>query len=206
MNFRSIRDRVSQYKWPFDTSLTIAMLALVISTVQLIVTAPLFSALFVSPAVVVKEAVSYPKADFLAGSYIIENMGNAPATKVEIGIVIEMNQRLWFLPNLVTNLVEGKNSVLVKPIRVEIERLLPREQITMLVVPGKKGKKVRTDSADNLIEAETSNLPVISYVRSAEGVGKIKKESHKKDLTLPSNVPPLPLPGQNWGWILPKSP
>lgn len=112
--------------------------------------------------------------------YLVTNEGNAPATKIEVGIGLQIDQRLIFLPNLVTNTVEEKNPALVKNIRIEIERLLPGEHMLIIALPGKDGNRLDPGLADFMVKTGIKEFPSISYVRSAEGVGKIKHEAIKK--------------------------
>jgi len=193
MKLADIRNRIRNLAWPLDTTGTIAVLALVVSAIQLVVTAPMLSELFVSPSLVAVGSGSDPKAQQLTGTYIVRNEGNAPATKVEIGMGLQTDQRLMFLPNLVTNVVEEKGAVLVKNVRIEIERLLPDEQMVIIVIPGKDGNRLGTGLADFMVQGGITDFPTISYLRSAEGRGKIERRplppipTHEQTLVRPSS-------------------
>ena len=168
-------DRLKKFKWPFDSAVTIALFALMVSVAQFVVTAPLLTNFYVRPKLTVTGIGSDPRADVLHGEFYVKNEGNAPATKVEIGIGIQVNQRLVLIPHIAT-VVEQENPVLVKNVRIEIERLLPGEFLAILVIPGLANEKLHNPLAEHLVKLGMKEFPSVTFVRSSEGGGKIIKQ------------------------------
>ena len=123
--------------WPFDGAMTISVIALVISAIQFIVTAPLLGQLFVSPNLVIAAKQMPPGDGSISGAFVVENTGNAPATNIEIGLITQISDTYLFFPNVVTDMREWKGDEIIFQNRVlKLDRLLPGEQMTILVLTG----------------------------------------------------------------------
>lgn len=167
-------------KWKYDAAVTISLFALFVSGTQLIVTVPLFTKFFFSPKLVMTCSGTSPDADTLAGVCYVSNEGNVQATKIEIGMQVEVNQRLTFMPNLTSNVIEEKKPIFLKNVKIEVERLLPGEKFQIIVLPGPNCEKIRSDVAKHFIESGIKEIPIIGFFRSAEGIGKLDVLSKKK--------------------------
>jgi hypothetical protein len=163
---------LKKFKWPFDSAITIALLALIISAAQFLLTAPILTNFFVSPKLLVKGSGSDPKADVLVGNYIVTNDGNAPATKIELGFMLQADQTISVLPNLSTNIVEEKSPDLIKNVRIEVDRLSPGESFLVMVLPGPSLQKLNKELAEFFQKSDVKEVPAFSFIRSAEGAGK----------------------------------
>jgi hypothetical protein len=148
------------------------LLALVVSISQFAVTAPLLTQFYVGPKLVINGQSTSPKDKVLFGHFIVANDGNAPATKIEIGFIVQLNQRITIAPNFNANIVEQKDANLFKNIRVEIERLAPKEKFVVMIFPGSSNETLRSDVAEFFTNSGMTKFPVLSFVRSAEGPGK----------------------------------
>ena len=171
--------RPSFKSWPFDAAITIALLALIISASQFIVTTPLFYALVFGPKVVVTGSGSKFNSDMRAGTYLISNEGYSPANKIEIGMMLLNSQNLQFAPDFGAHVTE-KDEFAFKNVRIEIERLLPGETVFMFVYSKKKGEKWPAELANEFIKlGHPDDFPIVSYVRYSEGRGKVTHKSVK---------------------------
>lgn len=159
-------------KWPFDAAITIALLALVISIGQFLLTAPIVNGLFVGPKLVVRGKGSDPKAEVLVGSFNVANEGNSPATKIELGLVLQVDQRVNVMPNFGATIIEEKSPAFVKNIRIEVERLTPGENFFVMVLPGPSNQKLDAQVANFMVKSGIKEIPGFSFLRSAEGIGK----------------------------------
>jgi hypothetical protein len=139
-------------------------------------TAPLIANLFVGPSLVVRGKGSPPEASVLTGTYIISNEGNAPATKIEMGLVLQIDQRLSVMPNIGSNVVEEKSPAFLKNVRVEIERLSPGESAYVMVFPGPSLEKLDSRLANYFPKSGVKEIPLFSFVRSNEGPGKFNPQ------------------------------
>jgi hypothetical protein len=160
-------------RWPFKVATTISVVALVFSIVQFALTAPIVTSYYLVPKLVVTGKGSDPKAKVLFGHFSVTNEGRAAATKIEIGMTIQIDQRVTIMPNIRTSVVEEPNPHFFKNIRIEIERLLPKEHVEIMVFPGPSLQQLRPDIADFFKSGGMREIPLVSFIRSAEGVGQI---------------------------------
>ncbi|RYY86591.1 MAG: hypothetical protein EOO15_14100 [Chitinophagaceae bacterium] len=168
------------FRWPLDSATTIALVALFLSAIQLVATAPVLTAFYVSPTLVVEGQGSNPKSDVLFGTYTVRNKGNAPATKIEIGFTLQADQRISIVPNINATIVEEKNPTLIKNVRIEVERLVQGEQFIIMVFPGPSNQKLDSQVADFFLKNGTKEVPSFSFIRSAEGMGTFAHTSERK--------------------------
>lgn len=169
----------------------IALVALVVSISQLAVTAPLLTQFYFRPDVVVSGSKSSgPKDKVLFAGFTVSNDGNTAATKVEIGFVVEENQRVTVSPRLNVKIVEDKGPF-VKHVRLEVDRLLPRESFNVVIFPGPSLQTLPPDVAETFIKAGTNRFPAFSFARSAEGVGRfVPSDRHPLDFSSPMKASP----------------
>jgi hypothetical protein len=163
---------LNKFKWPFDSAITIALLALIISAAQFLLTVPILTNFYVSPKLLVKGNGSDPKADVLVGNYNVTNNGNAPATKIELGFVLQADQRISVIPNISANIVEEKSPSFIKNVRIEVERLNQGESFLVMVLPGPSLQKLNKGVAEFFQKSGVKEVPAFSFIRSAEGAGK----------------------------------
>lgn len=163
-------------KWPFDSATTIALLALLLSAVQFIVTAPLFSELLFSPEIVIRGSTVKVEAEQdyqLSAGYKLTNEGNATATNIEVGMQLGRDQKLSAIPDIISGLTEDTDNVIFKSIKIKIDRLLPEEEMLLLVVSISQKDELVVKLPESM---GSYKLPRISYIRHAEGVGKMVDE------------------------------
>lgn len=159
-------------KWPFDAAITIALLALAVSSAQFLLTAPIVNNLFVGPKLVVRGKGSDLKADVLVGTFNVANEGNASATKIELGLSLQIDQRVSVMPNFGATIVEEKSPAFIKNVRIEVERLTPGENFFVMVLPGPSNQKLDPQIADFFAKSGIKEVPTFSFLRSAEGIGR----------------------------------
>ncbi|WP_310631482.1 hypothetical protein [Paraburkholderia sp.] len=177
MKLKNVFQKIRAWRWPANATVTIALLALLVSGVQLIVTAPLLTGYFISPKVEVDCTSSAPKDEVLAATCFVVNKGNAPATKLEIGMSVQTDQQVAYLPDLVNETISQNNAVLTKNLKIEVDRLLPGESFLIVATPGSNLQKLPPDVADFFTSAGIHEFPMISYVRYAEGVGHMTQHA-----------------------------
>lgn len=106
----------------FDLTTFIAALALIVSVAQLVVTAPVLLKIFVKPRLeVVQVQISNARDDFYSGAggiFIVRNNGSAPATKVELGLMLFSDQKVTVIPNVSGQVISEQDDSLVRA-RVE---------------------------------------------------------------------------------------
>lgn len=173
MPLRFIANKLKSIRWPHNAATTIALLALAVSCIQLVVTAPLLSAFFFTPKIKVDCSSSAPTDPVLAATCTVVNQGNAPATKLEITITTQADQRVNYLPDIVSETISNKGETLIKNTKIEVDRLLPGEEFIILATPGPNLEKLNPEIAKILSESNIDKFPYISYVRYAEGIGTI---------------------------------
>jgi hypothetical protein len=79
--------------WPYDASITISILALFVTCLQLIFTTPLLIDLYFKPRLIIRnEEASSPKSDVVA--FRVLNEGSRMARNVEVGVTAIDNDRL----------------------------------------------------------------------------------------------------------------
>lgn len=169
--WRGTGRRFGKIAWP-SAATVIALLALVVSIVQFAVTAPMLTQFYVGPKLVVSGKSATPKDKILFGHFIVANDGNAPATKIELGFIVQLDQRLTIAPNFNANIFEQKDAIFFKNVRVEVERLAPKEKFVVMIFPGPANETLRSDVAEFFTNSGMTKFPVLSFVRSAEGPGK----------------------------------
>ena len=73
--------------WPFDTAITISVIALVISFAQLLVTTPFVVELYLKPRLVVEQVLHSGNPTVV--TFYVRNEGRATAKSIEIGVLQE---------------------------------------------------------------------------------------------------------------------
>lgn len=159
-------------RWPFDAGVSIALFALTISLAQFIFTTPVLNNFIVGPKLIVRGKGADPKSDVLMGTYTVVNEGNSVATKIELGFLMQSDQRINVMPNIGATIVEEKNPSFIKNVRIEIERLTPGESLMIIISPGFSNQKLRSDIAESFVKSGVKEIPAFSFIRSMEGNGK----------------------------------
>lgn len=159
-------------RWPYDAAVTISLIALILSAAQLFVTVPLFSQLFFSPELIARSK-PLPSDGELAGGFVVENIGNAPATNVEIGFITSFSDGFIIFPGLTSDIMDARaNEVLFKNRVIKLERLLPGERLTILVTQGKRSKEELETEKSVMSALKVTSVPAITFLRSTEGLGR----------------------------------
>ena len=169
------------HKWKYDATVTISLIALIVSCTQLLVTVPLFAKLFFSPKLSMRYSGTRLDSNTLVGLSIVSNEGNVQATKIEIGIQLEPHQRISVVPDITSKITEEKDPILLKSVKIEVERLLPGEKFQIMVFPGPNLEKIHPDMAKMLLKSGIKELPVIQFFKSAEGFGSYAKDEGPRE-------------------------
>jgi hypothetical protein len=158
------------------------VVALLLSAGQLFFAAPLLSRYYFRPDLVVTGSKSSgPKDKVLFAGFAVSNNGNAPATKVEVGFIVQENQRVTVMPNINANIVEDPSAI-VKHIRIEVERLSPGEHFNVTIFPGPSLQTLPAEVANVFAKGGMNMFPAFSFIRSAEGTGRfVASERHPLD-------------------------
>lgn len=164
----------------FDLTTFIAALALIVSVAQLLVTAPVLLKIFVKPRLeVVQVQISNARDDFYSGAggiFIVRNNGSAPATKVELGLMLFSDQKVTVIPNVSGQVISEQDDSLVRT-RVEFEHLQPVEEVLVMVTPSNRGMPDAPNQAGAKDEFSLG-LPKVFFIRSAEGQGEFRRPSN----------------------------
>lgn len=157
---------------------------MVISAVQLVVTAPQIFQFFFGPTLVIEGyATGVESNGPYTGILTVKNTGWSPATKVEIGITTNTKSDIKLMPEIGMNIVSHNKDDIFPTHRIELERLLPNETLTIYIADYGKD-----DSAAQIMRSmykvlnslpngnrperkrdRTSTLPYVDFVRSSEG-------------------------------------
>ena len=162
-------------RWPFNAGVTVALVALVLSGLQLMVTAPLFSDLFSAPDLVAVRERS--DGERVAAIFTLTNEGNAPAIDVEVAVMTETGDLVICLPNYVAQKETRGSDVLFTTHVLRMDRLLPGEQMTLIVHTGNRDPDTQVLTNDMLNAMQIRHMPDISFLRSAQGMGRIERRS-----------------------------
>ncbi|WP_153008552.1 hypothetical protein [Pseudomonas parafulva] len=162
-----------------NSSLVIAWLALGVSFVQLLASAPLLTDFYNKPKLIVSGSGSGVRDSMSVGSYILRNEGRSAATNVEIGFNIRIGDRVRVMPALAHKLVTDKEPVITDHARLEFARILPGE-VVMIMVIGNGKSPIPDDIAKFFEDSGLKNIPSVSYLRSDQGSGHVD-QSPKND-------------------------
>ena len=162
-----------KYNWPYDAATTIAVLALTVSSLQFILTTPLFMGFYFQSALKIRGGGSPLDSDFLAGVFILQNSGRSPATNVEIGLVLQEHQRISIMPKIKSEIIGADNtSYFPKNVRIEIPQLNAGEELLIAVVPDLNNTRLDSQTADMLRLGGVKEIPFVSYIKSEQGKGE----------------------------------
>lgn len=76
------------------------------------------------------------------------------------------------MPNVNVTIVPDERPAVIKDVRVEIPKVLSKEQTMIWVWPGPNGERLRPELAKAFMEAGVREIPMVSFVKSEEGFGK----------------------------------
>ncbi len=179
-----------KFKWPYDGATTIAVLALIIASLEYVT--PLVKSLYAKPQLVV-EADEWSQGGFSGAVYEVFNAGNAPANSIEIGLILLADQRITIDPYLRVSISEEKGEG-VKDVRIETERLLPGERFFITVsyaeTPRPK-KKAIIDLLNKVLDRlnkagiNAKQPPIVRFARCAEGAATFISTSETQDQLAP---------------------
>lgn len=176
------RFRLPRFKWP-SAPTAIALLALIVSGLQLIFTAPILTQFYIRPDLTVTGSPRPGQKDKISvASYKVANDGNAAATKIEIGFLVDPTQRVALMPAIGANIVEQNQAGLIKFVRIEVERLSAGESFLVTIFPPTASKEsAKREKPDSPFKAGWWLFPAFSFVRSAEGPGRYVPAEGEKD-------------------------
>lgn len=157
----------------------IAWLALGISFIQLLVSAPLLTDFYNKPKLILSGSGSSVHDPISAGSYVLRNEGRSIATNVEVGFNIRIGDRVRVMPALAHKLVTDKDPVMTDHARLEFGRILPGEAV-MIIVMGNGESPIPEKFAKFFDDSGIKNIPSVSYLRSDQGGGQVDQSSKSK--------------------------
>ena len=158
-------------KWPFDSATTLSIIAIVLTVIQLFLSAPLLTQFYLTPDLVVTGSGSTLDAQNLHGVFEVKNMGRAAANNVQIGLQLEEHQTISIIPNINAKIVQEEIKFFMKDVRIEIPKLMPKERIDILINSGPNGERFQPNVAKSLMTVGYTEIPLISFIKSDEGFG-----------------------------------
>ncbi len=191
MRFRFPR----KFKWP-SLATIIAVLALIVASLEYVT--PLVQGFYAKPQLVVVTDGWYVDG-YSGATFKVLNVGNVPATKIELGLIMLTDQRLTIEPYLPVTVTDEKSAVLgevdeesdklQKDVRIETERLLPGESFRIIVSPTslrpkKKARIARREKIEEMLRQAGINvfrLPILRFARCAEGAATHFSTSETQD-------------------------
>ncbi|MGE8169082.1 hypothetical protein ACQKO7_12860 [Pseudomonas putida] len=159
-----------------NNSQLIAWLALCISFVQLLASAPLLTDFYNKPKLIISGSGSGVHEPISDGSYVLRNDGRSVATNVEVGFNIRIGDRVRVMPALAHKLVTDKDPVITDHARLEFGRILPGEAV-MIIVIGSGESPIPEKFAKFFDDSGVKNIPSVSYLRSDQGGGQVNQSS-----------------------------
>lgn len=174
---------MSKFKWPFDGAITIATLALILSVAQFLLTTPIFVNFYLYPDLKISGSGSPLDSETLVGTFVLRNEGRAPAKKVEVGFVLQENQRISIMPKIKSEVVITDDSpVLVKNVRLDIPRLNPGEEVVVIIMPGPNGEVLNKELVGFMKMSGIQEIPFVSFIRSEHGHGENLTDSIEREI------------------------
>ena len=158
--------------WPFDTATTLSIIAIAVSVLQFLLTTPVLTQFYMTPELIVTGGGSSPDAQTLAGSFRLTSEGRALANNVQIALTLQEHQRIQVMPNVNATIVHDEKAAVIKNVRVEIPKVLSKEQIMIIIWPGPNLERLRPGLAKAFMELGVREIPMVSFVKSDEGFGK----------------------------------
>ena len=174
----------------WEPSTVIAAFALLISALQLVVTAPQIFQLLFGPKLTIEGYATDVSLDGPhSGTMSLKNTGWSTANKVEIGIRTGGSAKVSLYPDVAVNVrVDAKEGIFTSH-RIELERLLPNETLTIHVADNEvnsRGAQIMRAMKNGLEEitkavgskhtaTEVSTLPYVTFMRSSEGTWEAPK-------------------------------
>lgn len=160
-----------------DGALLVAILALVVSAVQLVVTIPLINQKLFAPHIVVSRVIPGLKSNKDSVIYFIENQGSTPAHSVEVGVITVMGDDMIVFPAGPSTVINpDERQVIFVNRTIVFERILPDEKFTLIVTNQGRTRSQDAAAATMMDKSGDRNFPRITFVRSAEGVGIVTKD------------------------------
>lgn len=194
--FRISTKKVKKRRWPFDAAVTIALLAVALSAIQFVVTAPLFTAMFVAPKIIVSGAGAGPNDPTLIGVWTVSNEGLGIANRIEIGFSVLEGSRISFMPNIPVKVTREEHAASFQNLNIEIDRLFSKESILIFIAPPLEPKKIPAEILRSLSSIKGFQIPSVAYARSSEeGPAKLELKRLKESKgassspSLPSSAP-----------------
>ncbi|WPC74947.1 hypothetical protein [Vibrio porteresiae] len=185
---------MSKFKWPFDSAITIAIFALILSAAQFLLTTPIFVNFYLHPDLKISGSGSALDSETLVGTFVLRNGGRAPAKNIEVGFVLQENQRILIMPKIKSEIVVTDDSpVLVKNVRLDIPRLNSGEEVVVLIMPSSNGERLNKELVGFMKSSGIKEIPFVSFVRSEHGNGEnltngINREIEKSNKSIQSTA------------------
>lgn len=179
-------------------SLALSLLAIVISFAQLILSSPILSEFYSRPELVVRGVATTGGDKVSWGSFTISNEGRSSATNVEIGFVTRIGDQVLVVPSFSHKKTLDKTPLVIDHVRLEFSKILPGESLVVLILNGEEHPMSKT-FADHF-KSDYKTLPMVSYLRSDQGSGKIDESNispaeRARLNPTPASAPPQGSPG-----------
>jgi hypothetical protein len=177
--------------WPFDTAITISVIALVISFAQLLVTTPFVVDLYLKPRLVVEQVPHSGSPNVV--TFYVRNDGRATAKSIEIGVVAGEQDRVSTMPDL-GGTVNNDESKVIRNFRVTVPYLNRSEGFWVHVY---RDASTPQNLVGQLIDRpeiwlDTGPIPAVTYLRSDGGAGDIRAPKLGPPRTLNPNKKSAP--------------
>ncbi len=166
---------MSKIKWPFDAAITIAILALILSTLQFVFNSPILIKYYFKPKLIIQGSGSLIDSEtskITMGQFLLRNEGNVEATNVEVGFALQANQSISVSNNIKSKITTTENPILMKDVRIEIPRLNAGELVSFIMISKDKDGKLHKEYEDFLKSAGITEIPYVSFIKSDQGPGE----------------------------------
>lgn len=152
---------------------TLAIIAVVISVANVLLTSPVLIGLYSEPKLGVTEAGRASSGDRFQTSFVLRNEGRGTAKSVEMVINAHDSDLLQVLQGSVKT-EEKSNGPLFKIVTLRAEYLAPKETV-LIVVFGERKRLLEDSQFINLRDQSrmTVTLPTVSLLRAEHGLGVI---------------------------------
>ncbi len=161
--------RVYVRKW-FVSPAVVAWVAVAISFLQLLLSAPLLSNFYMSGNLSVSK-MKWDLSGPSAGRFFLSNIGRGNSRNVEVGLLIHPNGYIQLTPDL-KHVVECQEKVIaIRNCRISIKQIPPGERVMVSIFRGAKAE-IDTEKRLEMLISIGMTVPRLEYVYSDDGVTK----------------------------------
>lgn len=161
------------FKWKFDVSTTIAIVALALSVLQFVFNTPIFVDYYLKPKISISGSSTPLDTKLRVANFKLTNNGEKSATNVEVGLTVGSGDVVKIMPNIKSTIIEEEDAPLFKNVRIEIPKLNAGEVVLISTFQVDPSKALRPDIREHFKKSGITSFPVIGFLRSDQGTGNI---------------------------------